>query len=71
MVEPDIRSDDLALVDIDSIYRAAHLMPAYRTARFIYRSLGMHDSFDFFSTFFILINLQTTLPLKLHLLKKN
>jgi hypothetical protein len=51
MVEPDIRSDDLALVDIDSIYRAAHLMPAYRTARFIYRSLGMHDSFDFFSTF--------------------
>jgi hypothetical protein len=56
MVEPDIRSDDsrlLAVVHIDSIYRAAHLMPAYLTAQFIDRSLGMHDSLDFFDLFYI------------------
>ena len=35
MVEPDVRSEGsrlLAVVHIDTIYRAAHLMPAYRTA---------------------------------------
>ena len=56
MVEPDIQSDGsrlLAVVHIDTIYRAAHLMPAYCTAQFIDRSLGMHDSLDSFSLFYI------------------
>ena len=56
MVEPDIHSDGsrhLAVVHIDTIYRAAHLMPAYCTAQFIDRSLGMHDSLDYFSLFYI------------------
>ena len=56
MVEPDVRSDGsrlLAVVHIDTIYRAAHLMPAYHTARFIDHSLDMHDSLDFFSLFYI------------------
>jgi hypothetical protein len=56
MVKPDIHSDGsrlLAVVHIDSIYRAAHLMPAYRTARFIDRSLTMDDSLDSFSVFYI------------------
>ena len=56
MVEPDILSDGsrlLAVVHIDTIYQAAHLMPAYRTAQFIDRSLGMHDSLDSFSLFYI------------------
>ena len=56
MVEPDIQNDGSRLLDvvhIDSIYRAAHLMPAYRTSEFIDRSLGMHDSLDSFSLFYI------------------
>ena len=56
MVEPDIHSDGsrlLSVIHIDTIYRAAHLMPAYRTARFIDRSLKMHDSLDSFSLFYI------------------
>jgi hypothetical protein len=57
MVEPDIQSDGsrlLAVVHVDTIYRAAHLMPAYHTtAQFIDRSLGMHDSLDSFSLFYI------------------
>jgi hypothetical protein len=58
MVKPDIHSDSdssrrLAVVHIDSIYRAAHLMPAYRTSRFIDRSLGMHESLNTFTLFYI------------------
>ena len=56
MVKPDTRSDGsrlLAVVHIDTIYRAAHLMPAYRTAQFIDRSLKMHNSLDSFNVFYI------------------
>ena len=56
MVKPDIHRDGsrhLTIIHIDAIYRAAHLMPAFRTARFIDRSLGMHDSLDSFSVFYI------------------
>ena len=56
MVKPDIDNDGsclLSVVHIDSIYRAAHLMPAYRTSRFIDRSLGMDDSLDSFRCFYI------------------
>ena len=56
MVRPDILSDGsrlLVVVHIDTIYQAAHLMPAYHTAQFIDHSLGIHDSLDSFSLFYI------------------
>ena len=56
MVEPDILTDGsclLAVIHIDTIYRAAHLMPVYRTAQFIDCSLRMHNSLDTFSLFYI------------------
>ena len=56
MVEPDIDINGsrlLAVVHIDTIYRAAHLMPAYLTAQFIDRSLEIHDSLDSFNLFYI------------------
>ena len=56
MVEHDILTDGsrlLAVVHIDTIYRAAHLMPAYHTVQFIDHSLRMHDSLDTFSLFYI------------------
>ena len=57
LVEPDIHSDGsrlLAVIHIDAIYRAAHLMPAYRNAGlYVDRSLRMHDSLDSFDSFYI------------------
>ena len=56
MVKPNILTDGsclLAVVHIDTIYQATHLMPVYRTAQFIDRSLRMHDSLDTFSLFYI------------------
>jgi hypothetical protein len=54
MVEPDIEQDGqphLAVIHLDSIFRAAHLIPAYRTSEFIRRTLRMHDTLDGFENF--------------------
>ncbi len=56
MVEPDIHRDGepyLAVIHLDSIYRAAHLIPVYHTSNFIKRSLTMHNTLDEFKVFFI------------------
>lgn len=56
MVKPELHDDGepfLTIVHLESIFRAAHLMPAYRTGDFVRRSLTMHDSLDEFKTFYI------------------
>lgn len=55
-VEPELDIDEnphLAVVHVDCIYRAAHLMPAYRTNRYISRSLTMDDTLDCFKRFYV------------------
>jgi len=54
MVEPDIRQNgqpSLAIIHLDTIYRAAHLIPIYDG--FIDRSLTMHDTLDEFKDFYV------------------
>ena len=56
MVEPDVHQDGrpyLAIIHLDSIFRAAHLVPAFRTSNFVKRSLTMHDTLDEFKTFYV------------------
>jgi hypothetical protein len=56
MVEPEVHKDGqpyLAVIHLDSIFRAAHLIPAYHTSNFVRRSLTMHDTLDEFKTFYI------------------
>ena len=56
MVEPKVRENGwphLAIIHLDSIFRAAHLTPAYRTSDFVRRSLTMHDTLDEFTTFYV------------------
>ena len=56
MVEPDFADDGsphLAIVHIDSIYRAVHLLPAHQDAQFIDRTLTMHSTLDKFKLFYI------------------
>jgi hypothetical protein len=56
MVEPEVREDGrphVAIIHLDSIFRAAHLTPAYRTSDFVRRSLTMHDTLDEFTTFYV------------------
>jgi len=56
MVEPEFNADEnphLAIVHVDSIYRAAHLIPAYKTNQYISRSLTLHDTLDTFKQFYI------------------
>ena len=56
MVEPEFDDDKephLAVVHVDTIFRAAHLVPVYQTSRFIPRSLTMHDTLDTFSRFYV------------------
>ena len=56
MVEPDIHNDGrayLAVIPLQSIFRAAHLVPVYRTNDFISRSLTMHDALDEFKVFYV------------------
>jgi len=56
MVEPDVYEDGLpflAVIHLDSIFRAAHLMPAYLTSDFVRRSLTMHDTLDEFKKFYV------------------
>lgn len=56
MVEPGFHEDEqpyLSIIHLDSIYRAAHLMPAYRTSDFVKPSLTMHDTLDEFKLFYV------------------
>jgi hypothetical protein len=56
MVEPGIHEDGqpfLAVIHLESIYRAAHLSPAYHSSDFVSRSLTMHDTLDKFKIFYV------------------
>ena len=55
IVEPgyDDGNPLLDIIHIDCIYRAAHLLPVYRTYQFISRSLTMHDTLDTFEQFYV------------------
>jgi len=56
VVEPEFDADEnphLAIVHIDSIYRAAHLIPVYRTSQYLLRSLTMHQTLDIFKEFYV------------------
>ena len=55
IVEPENANEHphIGIVHVDSIYRAAHLIPVYRTNQYISRSLTMHDTLDKFTQFYI------------------
>jgi len=56
MVEADVCDNEqpsLAIIHLDSIYRAAHLVPAYRSSDFVNRLLTMHDTLDYFKNFYV------------------
>jgi hypothetical protein len=55
IVEPEFNTDEphIAIVHVDSIYRAAHLIPVYQTSSYISRSLTMHDTLDTFKQFYV------------------
>jgi len=56
IVEPDYSEDNeprLAIIGINQIYRAVHLIPVYGTSEYVERSLTMHDSLDTFTTFYV------------------
>ena len=55
-IEPDTEDDGnprLAIIHLDTIFRAVHLIPAYCTAEFISRDITMHSSLDSFNTFYV------------------
>ena len=56
IIEPEFNIDEqplIAIVHVDSIYCAAHLIPVYQTNRYISRSLSMHDTLDTFKQFYV------------------
>jgi hypothetical protein len=56
MVEPDNSdggSPHVAIIHIGCIVRAAHLMPATRTALFVNRSVTMHTSLNTYDLFYV------------------
>jgi len=56
IVEPDILEDGephLAIVHLDTILQAAHLMPAYQTSDFVKTTLTMHDTLNEFKLFYV------------------
>jgi hypothetical protein len=56
MVEPEFQETGqphLAVISTDSIYRAVHLIPAYRTAEHVKRTITMHSSLDTFPFFYV------------------
>jgi hypothetical protein len=56
VVEPDLMDDGsphLAVVHIDCIFRAAHLIPVTRTSQFVDRTVTMHNSLDRFRLFYL------------------
>ena len=55
-VEPEVHQDGrpyLAIVHLDTMFRAAHLIPTYHTSDFVKRSLTMHDTLDKFKVFYV------------------
>jgi hypothetical protein len=55
-VEPDFTDDGsphLAIVHIDSMYRAVHLLAAHQDAQFISREFTMHSTLDEFKLFYV------------------
>ena len=55
-VEPDFTDDGspcLAIVHIDAIYRAVHLLAAHQNAQFINRAFTMHSTLDKFKLFYV------------------
>jgi hypothetical protein len=55
-IEPDTKdngSPHLAVIHLDTIFRAVHLMPAYCTAEFISKTITMHSSLDTFNIFYV------------------
>ena len=57
MVEPEFHEDGqpyLAVIHLESIFRAAHLLPVYNSiSPLVRRSLTMHDSLDEFKVFYV------------------
>ncbi len=57
MVEPELHEDDqpyLTVIHLESLFRAAHLLPAYNNTSIpIRRSLTMHDTLDEFKVFYV------------------
>jgi hypothetical protein len=56
VVKPDIQDGGfphVAVIHVDCIIRATHLMPVTRTARFVDRSVTMHTSLDTFNLFYL------------------
>ena len=58
MVEPDTDDDGdpcLAVIHLDSVYRAVHLLPVHQDNTFVERTTGitMHSSLDMFQLFYI------------------
>src|SRR6202166_3011240 len=56
MVEPEIHENGephWAIIHLDTILRAAHLMPAYQTSDFVKPTLTMHNTLDEFKLFYI------------------
>jgi len=56
IVEPDFGDDEkpyIAIIHVDSIFRAAHLLPVYRTNSYTKRSLTMHNTLDTFKQFYV------------------
>ena len=56
VVEPEFNTDEnphLAIIHVDSIYRAAHLNPVYRTNQYTSQLLTMHDTLDTFKEFYV------------------
>ena len=56
MVKPD--TDDagdphLAIIYLDSIFRAVHLLPAHQSSTFVDRTITMHSSLDIYQLFYI------------------
>ena len=55
-VEPDFTDDGrpyLAIIHIDSIYRAVHLLAARQDAQFVNRAYTMHSTLDKFKLFYV------------------
>ena len=56
VVEPDIDEDgdaNLAIIHVDAIFRAAHLLPAHQSNQFVSREIMMHNSLDTFDKFYV------------------
>jgi len=56
LVEPDYEDGEpnLAIIHVDTIFRAAHLLPAHRSNQFVARHvITMHNSLDRYDQFYV------------------